>query len=83
MVRSAEQVIVAHGTVPVDCLYQELAPAASNRGVTDIEALLAGRPQPADANPDGAFELYRIGDAVSSRNIAAAIYDALRLCRTL
>jgi hypothetical protein len=32
-------------------------------------------------NPDGRFRLFRIGDAVSSRNIHAAIYDALRLAK--
>ena len=32
---------------------------------------------------EGAYQLYRIGDAVSSRNIHAAIYDALRLIRTM
>ncbi|MDP6706304.1 MAG: NADH:flavin oxidoreductase [Alphaproteobacteria bacterium] len=81
--RLADEVVVAHGTVPVDELYQALAPMAANGGVTDIDALLTGRPQPEDKNPDGAFALYRIGDAVASRNIAAAVYDALRLCRTL
>ena len=30
-------------------------------------------------NKDNKFNLFRIGDAVSSRNIHAAIYDALRL----
>ena len=30
-------------------------------------------------NPDGRFILYRIGDAVASRNIHAGIYDAVRL----
>ena len=34
-------------------------------------------------NPAGGYLLYRIGDAVSSRNIHAAIYDALRLCKSL
>jgi hypothetical protein len=34
-------------------------------------------------NPDGAFRLYRIGDAVASRNVHAAIYDALRLCKDI
>jgi hypothetical protein len=29
---------------------------------------------------DGGFQLFRIGDAVASRNIHAAVYDALRLC---
>ena len=34
-------------------------------------------------NPDGSYLLYRVGDAVASRNIHAAIYDALRLCKGL
>ena len=34
-------------------------------------------------NPDGPFQLFRIGDAVASRNIHAAIYDALRLGKDL
>ena len=36
-----------------------------------------------DRNPDGAFLLARIGDAVASRNIHAAIYEALRLTKDL
>jgi|TARA_B100000315_G_scaffold146965_1_gene135977 hypothetical protein len=32
-------------------------------------------------NPDGAYQLFRIGDAVASRDIHAAIYDALRLMK--
>ena len=42
---------------------------------------MAGRPQEVETNPDGRFRLYRIGDAVASRNIHAAIYDAARLCK--
>jgi len=34
-------------------------------------------------NPDGAFALFRIGDAVASRNIHAAIYDTLRLLKDI
>lgn len=34
-------------------------------------------------NPDGAFELYRIGNAVAARSTHAAIYDALRLVRQM
>jgi hypothetical protein len=34
-------------------------------------------------NPGGAFRLFRIGDAVASRNIHAAIFDALRLAKDL
>ena len=54
-----------------------------NDGVTDIEALLQRRPQLAQRPADGAFELHRIGDAVTSRNVHGAIYDALRLCSAL
>jgi hypothetical protein len=49
----------------------------------DYEALVAGRPQTVMRNGDGRFRLFRIGDAVSSRNIHAAIYDALRLAKDL
>jgi hypothetical protein len=34
-------------------------------------------------NADGAFQLFRIGDAVSARNTHAAIYDALRLMKDI
>ena len=34
-------------------------------------------------NADGGYQLFRIGDAVASRNIHAAIYDAFRLCLVL
>ena len=30
--------------------------------------------------PDGAFFLYRVGDAWASRNMHAAILDAMRVC---
>ena len=34
-------------------------------------------------NPEGSFALFRIGDALFSRNIHAAIYDAGRLMKHL
>ncbi len=80
---TADQVIVEHGTVPLDALYRQLRGRSTNDGVTDMDALLAGRPQPRGLNPNGAFELHRIGDAVASRNIHAAILDALRLCAVM
>ena len=42
-----------------------------------------GRPQPRTIRPEAHFELHRIGDAVASRNVQAAVLDALRLCRAL
>jgi 2,4-dienoyl-CoA reductase-like NADH-dependent reductase (Old Yellow Enzyme family)/thioredoxin reductase len=74
----ADQVIVERGTIPADLLYRELRAESVNKGVTEIDALLAGSPQP--RVQAGAFELHRIGDAVASRNIHAAILDAIRLC---
>ena len=81
--RSVDQVIVNHGTRPLDDIYFELKPGSSNLGAVDYEALVAGTPQTANANADGAYQLFRIGDAVSARNIHAAIYDALRLVKDL
>ena len=77
------QVVVEHGTVPVDELYLALREDSRNDGVTDITSLIAKQPQPEGVNPEGRFELYRIGDAISSRNIHMAIFDAFRLCCTL
>ncbi len=74
-----DQVVVNGGTQPLADLYFDLKPASGNRGAVDYDALIDGRPQPA---VDG-FQLYRIGDAVEARNTHAAIYDALRLVRTV
>ena len=81
--RLVEQVVVEHGTLPLDALYFELKDASINRGEVDYAALVAGRPQTVVRNPEGRYRLLRIGDAVQSRNVHAAIYDALRLCVTL
>jgi hypothetical protein len=79
--RIVDQVVVNNGTLPADDLYFELKPLSRNLGAVDYTALAAGGAQPGPRNPDGAFELYRIGDAVSSRNVHAAIYDAARLAK--
>jgi N-methyl-L-proline demethylase len=81
--RRVDQVIINNGTVPLDDLYFALKPLSRNLGQVDYEALTARQPQMPTPNPEGAFSLYRIGDAVASRNTHAAIYDALRLMRTL
>ena len=44
---------------------------------------MEGRPQSLVRNPEGTYQLFRIGDAVSSRNVHAAVYDALRLVKDL
>jgi NADPH-dependent 2,4-dienoyl-CoA reductase/sulfur reductase-like enzyme len=81
--RRVDQIIVNHGTVPLDDLYYELKPLSQNLGAVDHNDLVAGRPQAILLNPGGGFQLFRIGDAVSARNTHAAIYDALRLVKDL
>ena len=81
--RLIDQVVVEHGTLPLTDLYQALRAQSLNLGEVDYTALLAGRAQTAVRNRAGAFRLFRIGDAVASRNIHAAIFDALRLAKDL
>jgi 2,4-dienoyl-CoA reductase-like NADH-dependent reductase (Old Yellow Enzyme family) len=81
--RRVDHVVVEHGTLPQDELYEALKPGSRNGGEVDHDALLSGRPQELLRNPDARYQLFRIGDAVSSRNIHAAIYDALRLAKDL
>ena len=78
--RRIDQVIACHGSLPADGVYFELKAQSRNRGEIDYDALIARRPQARAANPDGKFQLFRVGDAVASRNIHAALYDSLRLC---
>ncbi|GLO00865.1 MULTISPECIES: NADH:flavin oxidoreductase [Pseudomonas] len=81
--RLVDQVVVNHGTRPLDELYFELKPLASNEGAVEYMDLIVGKPQTVVSNPEGRFQLFRIGDAVASRNTHAAIYDALRLVKDL
>ncbi|MGQ0486449.1 MAG: oxidoreductase [Hyphomicrobiales bacterium] len=79
--RIVDQVVVENGTAPLAELYFELKEQSVNRGEIDYQALIEGRSQEIRSNPEGRFQLFRIGDAVASRNIHAAIYDALRLAK--
>jgi len=78
-----DQIVVNHGTLPLEDLYFDLKARSENLGAVEYGALVSGQPQPAGPNPDGRFRLYRIGDAVSARNTHAAIYDALRLMKDI
>jgi 2,4-dienoyl-CoA reductase-like NADH-dependent reductase (Old Yellow Enzyme family)/thioredoxin reductase len=80
--RQFDQIVVNHGTQPLADLYFDLKPQSENLGAVDYEALIAGKPQMLNGGPKG-FKLFRIGDAVESRNTHAAIYDALRLVKDL
>jgi 2,4-dienoyl-CoA reductase-like NADH-dependent reductase (Old Yellow Enzyme family)/thioredoxin reductase len=81
--RQVDQAVLEYGTRPADDLFFDLKPMARNGGQIDLDALVAGRPQELATNPDGAFQLFRVGDAVASRNIHAAIHDSRRLCLVL
>ncbi len=81
--REYDAVVTECGTRPNDDIYRELVPGSSNLGEVDYEDLLAARPQTSVRNPDGAYQVFRIGDAISSRNVHAAMLDAARLCRTI
>ncbi|HUR43917.1 MAG TPA: FAD-dependent oxidoreductase [Aestuariivirga sp.] len=79
--RIVDQVVVENGTAPLADLYFELKESSVNRGEVDYRALIENRPQTINVNAEGKFQLFRIGDAIASRNIHASIYDALRLAK--
>lgn len=81
--RLVDQVVVNHGTRPLDDLYFGLKPLSRNLGEVDYDALSTGAKQSVSTNPEGRFRLFRIGDAVAARNTHAAIYDALRIVKDL
>lgn len=81
--RRVAQVVVEHGTMANADLYLELKPLSRNRGTVDYAALIARRNPLPVKDEAASFDLFRIGDAVESRNIHAAIYDALRYCSLL
>ncbi|MFJ3483109.1 FAD-dependent oxidoreductase [Pseudomonas sp. NPDC090202] len=81
--RVVDQVVINHGTIPLDDLYFELRPHSRNEGAVEHQDLIAGKVQNIVTNPDGRFQLFRIGDAVAARNTHAAIYDALRLMKDI
>ena len=71
--------MVENGTKANTEVYEELKAQSRNNGEIDINALADGSLKLPENNPQGSFNLVRIGDAISSRNIHAAIYDALRV----
>jgi len=81
--RVVDQVVVNHGTLPLEDLYFALKPHSSNLGAVDYSQLIAGHAQTVARNAGGDFQLFRIGDAVAARNTHAAVLDGLRLAREL
>jgi 2,4-dienoyl-CoA reductase-like NADH-dependent reductase (Old Yellow Enzyme family)/thioredoxin reductase len=81
--RVVDQVVVEYGTVPNSEVYAALREGSTNGGELDLDAYLGGRRQELVTDSAGTYQLFRIGDAVASRNIHAAIYDARRLAMAL
>ncbi|WP_438749671.1 FAD-dependent oxidoreductase [Pararhizobium sp. O133] len=81
--REVTQVVCEAGVLPIDDLYHELRPASTNLGELDHQAFIDLAPQTLANNEAGGYQLFRIGDAVYSRNIHAAMFDAARLLRGL
>jgi hypothetical protein len=81
--RHVANVVIDYGTTPNDELYRDLKPRSINLGEVDLDAFASGRPQRVNRNANGIFALFRIGDAAASRNVHAAVFDALRLCAAL
>ena len=81
--RVVDQVVFETGTKPNDELYESLKPLSVNRGAVDYDALLSGQPQTIRSQPEGRFQLFRVGDAIMSRDVHAALLDSLRLLKDL
>jgi hypothetical protein len=86
LTKAVNHVVVENGTRANLEIYEALKPHSRNNGEIDIDALANGilrfpvHNSPIANNSKGSFDLVRIGDAVSGRNIHAALYDALRIC---
>lgn len=79
-IREVDFVVTECGTEPIGDLFQALKPHAVNRGVTDLQATVRATPQPFAGE---GMRLYKVGDAVASRDIHAALLESLRLCKDL
>jgi N-methyl-L-proline demethylase len=81
--RVVDSVVIEHGTQPITDLFDALVSRSVNLGRIDVPSLLRLREQKATPNEGGEFALYRVGDAVASRNVHAAVLDSYRLCSAI
>ncbi len=81
--RVIDHIVIEHGLTPMDTLYFDLKPHSKNLGQLDHQALIAGTNPFIEHHSSGQFHLARIGDAITSRNMHAALLDALRTCKTV
>jgi len=78
-----DHVVTETATAPMADLFDALRPLSANDGEVDPRASVEGRIVFPRMNPAGCFDLVRIGDAVASRNLHAAIHDAARVMQGL
>ncbi len=71
-----DQVVLEAGTDPLADVFFDLIGAAANKGITDVDAMANWSPQP---DKHQGYTLHRLGDAVTSRSIHAALLEAYRL----
>lgn len=81
--RVVDQIVTELGTLPNDDIYHALRPYSINLGEVDYDELLENRPQSLRTNAAGCFRLFRIGDAVTSRNVHGAIFEASRFMKDI
>ncbi len=74
---TTDQVVLEAGTDPLAEVFYELREASANKGITDVDALATWSRQPQIESQK--YSLHRLGDAVTSRSIHAALLDAYRL----
>jgi len=72
-----DQVVLETGTNPLAEVFFELRDGAANKGISDVNAMANWSPQP-PVQTQG-YTLHRLGDAVTSRSIHAALLEAYRL----
>lgn len=80
-VHLVDHVVFEHGVTPMDALYHDLKGRSRNLGQIDQAAMVEGGNPLKATRPEGKYLLARLGDATAGRNIHAALYDALRICK--
>ncbi|WP_300010612.1 NADH:flavin oxidoreductase [uncultured Roseobacter sp.] len=78
-----DHVVFETGCKPMDDLYFDLVGQSSNAGQLDLRKFARGIVEFPSAHSDSSFALVRLGDAVASRNLHAALFDANRLVQGL
>ncbi len=74
----ANDIVVEAGVSPAADVFDTLRKKSSNQGKIDLNKFAKLAPQP--TLDTSGFSLFRIGDAAGSRDVPAAMFDAVRLC---